>query len=162
MQSRLQATVWRRTFLQLFFQYEGFFKLPRPEDNFLPIETEERKIQEKLRTCLAIINLSEQFLPELKQCVQEKIQNFKGGCIFTKLHRLKKNTSNTKILQTVAGLRFEYLKQAFANNIGMTSGQNSLRTMSEVKKFLNKGIVINTACEGAFISHIFGNNSQWD
>ena len=108
MQSRLQASVWRRTFLQLFFQYEGFFKLPRPEDNFLPIETDERKIQEKLRTSLVIINLSEQFLPELKQCVQEKIQNFKGGCIITKLHGLKKNTSNTKILQTVTGFKTSF------------------------------------------------------
>ena len=42
------------------------------------------------------------------------------------------------------------------------SGQNSLRTISEVKKFPNKGIVINTACEGEFVSHIFENNIQWD
>ena len=94
----------------------------------------------------------EQFLPELKHWVQQKLQNSKNGCNSTKLHEWSKIKSDPEILQTKKGLALEFLEEPSVNKVGMMSEPNSPQIMSEVNKLLKKYIGINTAHEeGEFI-----------
>ena len=80
--------------------------------------------------------MSEQFLPELKQRLQQKLLNFKGGFISTKLKEWAKITPEPEILETVKGLTLEFLEEPSIKKLGMKSGQNSLQIMSEVNRIL--------------------------
>ena len=91
----------------------------------------------------------EQFLPELKQWSQLKLQNLKGSCIPNKLKEREIITTDSEILQTVKGLTLEFLQESSINNVAKSFTNRSKQTYK-------KGIVINTAQkEGEFISPIF-------
>ena len=93
----------------------------------------------------------EQFLPELKQWSQLKLQNLKGSCIPNKLKEREIITTDPEILQIVKGLTLEFLQESSINKVAK-SFTNSVRS----KQTYKKGIVINTAQkEGEFISPIF-------
>ena len=96
-------------------------------------------------------------MPELKTWLQKKIETFKGGCISDKINEWKKLTSDLEILQTVQGLTLDFLEEEPPDTMQQVkSGQNSPQIMEEVKKLLNKGVVVRTVHEtGEFISPIF-------
>ena len=89
----------------------------------------------------------EQPLPELKQWLQQKLQNFKDGCISIKIKEWAKITPEPEILLTVKKLTLEFLKEPSINKVrtnnkvGMKSGQNSPHIMLEVKKLLKRALL---------------------
>ena len=89
----------------------------------------------------------EQLLPELTQWLQQKLENFKDGCISIKIKEWTKVTPDPEILLTVKKLTLEFLKEPSINNVrtnnkvGMKSGQNSPHIMLEVKKLLKRALL---------------------
>ena len=76
----------------MFLHCKDFIKLSTLEENCQLFETEEKQIQEKLKTSLDKVSFFEQFLSELKQWLQQKLHHFRGVCISTKLYEWEKIT----------------------------------------------------------------------
>ena len=70
-----------------------------------------------------MFSLFEQFLPEIKQWLQQKLQDFKGGSISTKLKEWAKITSDQEILQIVKGLTLGFLEDPSINKVGVKSAR---------------------------------------
>ena len=89
----------------------------------------------------------EQLLPELTQWLQQKLENFKDGCISIKIKEWTKVIPDPEILLTVKKLTLEFLKEPSINKVrtnnkvGMKSGQNSPHIMLEVKKLLKRALL---------------------
>ena len=85
----------------------------------------------------------EQLLPELTQWLQQKLENFKDGCISIKIKEWTKVTPDPEILLTVKKLTLEFLKEPSINKEWPEFSAYNVRS----KKTSKKGIVIDTAHE---------------
>ena len=121
----------------------------------MPAILKEQTIQELTN----IVSIKPLDIPSIRECFRSRSNEFKAGKLKHYSRKWKVLTSDKKILQTVLGLKLEFLGDPPVKHnsyIPQFSKEDEAATDLEIQKLLAKGVI--TKCEhetGEYISPIF-------